>query len=730
LFLFGCQGDLIDASYREFTALIESAEVSELLEWDLSLVERAAKEKPNAAFYTAYLLEEKTAPQSSGSPDSEEDARMDALIFKLYKIALRDEVVCDEAAQRLRPFVLRDRKYAREIIGITASSQGLRMLKAATFFTLRCYDEIRALYSGKASFTGAETISSWDNAFLLLARLLQNDDRPDNNIYEEAAHFFLSGEIDAARRWCWEKIAARELAPFPEAEKYAIRGRFFTADYAYRNALALFRLSYALDSRLFFRNGDLVTDLGRAFLYGGNQEEGADLFARWEAVAARGGGDAQTAGDFRYKCLYYAARMMRASGKPDRAAEYFTRAIRIAPDDLQRDACIWYIVEMGFNKNTETGIALLEQWADKWHDGDYFADLYDRAAQWAVSRKNWSALVRLFPAIERGNSGFTRAKYAYIIGRALEEGRTGPLDRTPDAFFAIAYNETAAPYYYNEAFLYYRALAGFKLGKEPLFIEKRQEAETAAPASITSKDGIFLEGFFTYGAKKYAPAWIKDYAETLPLDELRVLTGMLSEEGFWGEAIRLCVVYMKRPDFVVTVEDIALYYPRGYADLVGLFAQQFAIDEGILLGLIRTESIFVPDIVSRVGAGGLMQLMPETALDTARAIAKQGGPDYVVDGTVDRANPGTNIHIGTYFLRHLMNTQATPLHALLSYNGGPNRIRRLDRAPDLPPDLFMESIDIKETREYGKKVLASAILYNYFYFSLKSDTLIADIIGN
>jgi soluble lytic murein transglycosylase-like protein len=101
-----------------------------------------------------------------------------------------------------------------------------------------------------------------------------------------------------------------------------------------------------------------------------------------------------------------------------------------------------------------------------------------------------------------------------------------------------------------------------------------------------------------------------------------------------------------------------------------------------------------------------------------------------VDGTVDRANPETNIHIGTFFLRQLMDTQSSPLHAILAYNGGPTRIRRLDRASDLPPDLFMESIEIKETREYGKKVLASAMLYDYFYFSLKSDTLIADIVSN
>jgi soluble lytic murein transglycosylase len=122
--------------------------------------------------------------------------------------------------------------------------------------------------------------------------------------------------------------------------------------------------------------------------------------------------------------------------------------------------------------------------------------------------------------------------------------------------------------------------------------------------------------------------------------------------------------------------------------------------------------------------------MPQTALDTARTIARKGGPDYVVNDTVDRANPEANLHIGAYFLHHLMDTQTTPLNALLSYNGGPTRVRRWARASNLPPDLFMESVELKETREYGKKVLACAILYNRFYFSLKSDALVADIFGN
>jgi soluble lytic murein transglycosylase len=727
---FSCGPD--GMSHDEFAQIMRNADLDTLLQTDISLLERTARNNPRAAFYAAYLLEQKIL---SDSPDTESGDAVNSneIIVKLYKNALQNEVVRDGAADRLRPLVLKSKENAAEIAGISASTQALRTLKAASALSLGYYNNVAALYRNGTLDDRAGELSSWDHAILLLARLIENDSGPENDLHSDMLDFFLSDSIGQPRRWLWDEITRREIGPFSETEENAIRGRFHTADYAYRDALAGFHSSFEHDERLFFRYTDLFNDLGRAYYSGGSYEAGTALFLDWEAKAAASATDSDgTLREFRYLCLYYAGRMRRATGKRDLAAEHFTRAVELAPDTLQKDACIWYLIEMGFGQNTGTGIELLEKWADRWHDGDYFADLYDRVAQWAASTNNWRTLLDLFPTIERGRSGLTRAKYAYLIGRVMEEGLVSSGDgrlsnRTPQSFFAIAYNENAAPYYYHETHLYYRTLAGLKLGKEPEFIEKPQKTE---PYTIITKEGQFLEGFFTYGAAKYASVWIRDYTDTLPLEELRELGRRLEENSLWGEAIRLCTIYMKRPDFVLTAKDIALYFPCGYEELVTRFAEEYRIGRAVLFGLIRSESIFIPDIISRAGAGGLAQLMPQTALETARIIAQQGGPDYIADDTVDRANPETNVHIGVHFLRSLMDTQATPLNALLSYNGGPTRVRRWARASSLPPDLFMESIQLQETREYGKKVLACAILYNYFYFSLKSDALVADIFGN
>jgi soluble lytic murein transglycosylase len=129
--------------------------------------------------------------------------------------------------------------------------------------------------------------------------------------------------------------------------------------------------------------------------------------------------------------------------------------------------------------------------------------------------------------------------------------------------------------------------------------------------------------------------------------------------------------------------------------------------------------------------------MEETAVMTARAIARSGGPDYLLEAedgwTVDRTDPESNLHIGIHFLHYLMESQSHPLYAILGYNGGPTRIRRYLRAKGaakLPPDIFMETLVLRETREYGKKVAGAAAIYASLYFGLKPEAILADIVGN
>jgi soluble lytic murein transglycosylase len=173
--------------------------------------------------------------------------------------------------------------------------------------------------------------------------------------------------------------------------------------------------------------------------------------------------------------------------------------------------------------------------------------------------------------------------------------------------------------------------------------------------------------------------------------------------------------------------DLELYYPRAFADLVETYATDAEIPRELLFGLIRTESAFAPGIHSWAGAVGLTQLMSATAQDMAGRISRRGGPDYAQGGEIDLEDPAANIHLGATYLRYLMDRTENPLLALLAYNGGIGRLRRWRNAePALPADLFLETIEYTETREYGRKVLSAAAAYGYLYYDLTMEAILAD----
>ncbi|MDR0597538.1 MAG: lytic transglycosylase domain-containing protein [Treponema sp.] len=178
----------------------------------------------------------------------------------------------------------------------------------------------------------------------------------------------------------------------------------------------------------------------------------------------------------------------------------------------------------------------------------------------------------------------------------------------------------------------------------------------------------------------------------------------------------------------MTRRDLELYYPRAFTDLAEAAAAAEALPLELLFGLIRTESAFSPGIRSRAGAAGLTQLMGATAADMANRIRRRGGPDYAAAGVIDLEDPETNIRLGAAYLRYLMDRTESPLMALLAYNGGIGRLRRWRNAePALGGDLFLETVEYNETREYGRKVLSAAAAYGYLYYGMTMEAVFADM---
>ncbi|OTG96264.1 lytic transglycosylase [Acinetobacter sp. ANC 3832] len=135
-------------------------------------------------------------------------------------------------------------------------------------------------------------------------------------------------------------------------------------------------------------------------------------------------------------------------------------------------------------------------------------------------------------------------------------------------------------------------------------------------------------------------------------------------------------------------------------------SRNVGIDPAWAYGLMRQESRFVSAARSHVGAGGLMQIMP----NTAKLVARQMGETYNPAALTDT---NTNIRYGTYYLSMIQNQlSSNPVLATAGYNAGPNRAKRWQ--PDyqsLAADQYTESIPLNETRDYVKNVMTNAVHY-------------------
>ena len=160
-------------------------------------------------------------------------------------------------------------------------------------------------------------------------------------------------------------------------------------------------------------------------------------------------------------------------------------------------------------------------------------------------------------------------------------------------------------------------------------------------------------------------------------------------------------------DRTVQLHDFGQRYPTPHRDALAAAARQWDLDEAMIYSLIRQESRFMPEARSRVGATGLMQLMPATARWVAQQIPVQ---PFRADMLVQ---PEVNIQMGSYYFRRVLSDLGHPILATAAYNAGPGRARRWRDERALEGAIYAETIPFNETRDYVKKVFANAWFYRH-----------------
>ena len=154
-------------------------------------------------------------------------------------------------------------------------------------------------------------------------------------------------------------------------------------------------------------------------------------------------------------------------------------------------------------------------------------------------------------------------------------------------------------------------------------------------------------------------------------------------------------------------------YPLAYKGHVKKYASKFGIDPMWIRSIMREESHFKVDILSRSNAHGLMQILPSTGKWIAD---KLGEKKFNKSKLWD---PELNIRYGSWYLKYLSDLfNGDMFLASAAYNGGQGNIqRKVEAGPnkELPVLDRLDKIPLPETRDYYKKVMGSHWNYTRLY---------------
>ncbi|MDB6084890.1 MAG: hypothetical protein JWN43_2771 [Gammaproteobacteria bacterium] len=153
-------------------------------------------------------------------------------------------------------------------------------------------------------------------------------------------------------------------------------------------------------------------------------------------------------------------------------------------------------------------------------------------------------------------------------------------------------------------------------------------------------------------------------------------------------------------------DDVPLRYPRPYAAIVEDASKETQIAGDWLFAIMRQESLFRKDAVSRADARGLMQMQPATAVAVAR---RWHLPAPSRESLFD---PSIAVNLGALYVRELLDRYKGRLdQSLAAYNAGPQSVARWLPGNPMDADIWIENIPYTETRGYVQHILEHVVAF-------------------
>ena len=262
--------------------------------------------------------------------------------------------------------------------------------------------------------------------------------------------------------------------------------------------------------------------------------------------------------------------------------------------------------------------------------------------------------------------------------------------------------EAAAPLWREIAGLrdYYGYLAADRLHQNYSLNARPSPVDAAAQSALAAEPGLVRahELFDCDMSEEATTEWT---AAVGGADSaMKVQAALLASHwGWYAEAI---ATLAQTGEF----DDVNLRYPRPYLDTVSEASALARVPPDWILAVMRQESLFRKDAVSRADARGVMQMLPGTASALARR--------WHISAPAREAlfDPAVAIPLGAAYLRELLDRSGGQLAlSLAAYNGGPAAVARWLPHSRMDADVWIENIPYNETRGYVQHILEHIIAF-------------------
>lgn len=397
--------------------------------------------------------------------------------------------------------------------------------------------------------------------------------------------------------------------------------------------------------------------------------------------------------------IYERLRWRRVKGKHAQARELFANL----PSDLRRPDLWWHERSILARRALREGLVSDAYRIVKEHrlnNGPELAEA-EWLAGWIALRFLHdvdAALVHFHTMFTEVNYPVSRARGAYWAGRTAEAHQDRDLARL---WLGIAASFPTT---------YYGQLAAARLGPAAAvgLPAKLQVSNTTKTAFERHELTRAVRLVVALGLKDELRPFLLRLAELKDTPEWRYLTATLAHD-------------IKRPDLAIAVAKKSgregwelphVGYPAINPPLPpGGSNGKVALEIPLVLAVVRQESAFQLDAVSRAGARGLMQLLPSTARQVARGVNLPYAPQKLSDAAY-------NLKLGQAYLRDLLaEFEGSYVLALAAYNAGPKRAREWVKEIGDPRSSaddaidWVEMIPYEETRNYVQRVLENLQVY-------------------